>query len=465
VDSPWKIIDELNRLSPYAQNILLSLLAESSVKYHNESKRLSSFALYATMNPKDEGNFIMSLPFLDRFALALPITMPDYESLSTIGKKEKTLEQDILPEYLKGFELKNVQDEVKSITYTEDAELFINVIISSYRLCNRMSKESNDIITVENTLCSGCHFDTPEKVCNKIIHPLSVRVKEDLYRYGKAIAWYLGDHEVKVEYIKSLAPYMIWHRSGISKKYKKELRDVRFNNKENQGNEFLNNNFFINLELEATKEIICKIEAEFEGMKSLLKKFSNIKKGKLTNKEVDDFINQIEQSNYNFLIIKKEIFPVLKNEYQHIYQEIVEYNHKIENATKLDTLNKIKAEISTRYDIPNRQFLTDIIEKKRRKIGSESAREEKFHIPFDYIKKGVNDECPDLDKLIHRKFRSEFNPAIRKEEVLADIGDLDFTLKMQKVVKGDGKYNLLFNYLGDKENPIYKFLKEKNVAE
>lgn len=46
VDSEWKIIDELNRLAPYAQNILLSLLAESSVKYHNESKRLSNFFHY-----------------------------------------------------------------------------------------------------------------------------------------------------------------------------------------------------------------------------------------------------------------------------------------------------------------------------------------------------------------------------------------------------------------------------------
>ena len=72
VDSQWKIIDEINRLSPYAQNILLSLLAESSVKYHNQSKNLSSFTLFATMNPKDNANFELSLPFLDRFALALP---------------------------------------------------------------------------------------------------------------------------------------------------------------------------------------------------------------------------------------------------------------------------------------------------------------------------------------------------------------------------------------------------------
>jgi MoxR-like ATPase len=64
VESPWKIIDELNRLSPYAQNILLSLLAEGSVKYHNSSKRLSTYSVYATMNPKAQR---MKEIFLCRF--------------------------------------------------------------------------------------------------------------------------------------------------------------------------------------------------------------------------------------------------------------------------------------------------------------------------------------------------------------------------------------------------------------
>ena len=89
VDSEWKIIDEINRLSPYAQNILLSLLAEGSVKYQDESRIVPPFTLFATLNPKDNANEELSLPFKDRFALALPITMPDYDSFSTIGKSDK----------------------------------------------------------------------------------------------------------------------------------------------------------------------------------------------------------------------------------------------------------------------------------------------------------------------------------------------------------------------------------------
>lgn len=53
----WKIIDEVNRLTPYAQDILLSLLAEGKVKYFDEVLDVNKFCLYATINPQDVGTF------------------------------------------------------------------------------------------------------------------------------------------------------------------------------------------------------------------------------------------------------------------------------------------------------------------------------------------------------------------------------------------------------------------------
>lgn len=453
VDSPWKIIDELNRLSPYAQNILLSLLAESSVKYHNESKRLTNFSLYATMNPKDEGNFIMSLPFLDRFALALPITMPDYESLSTIGKKDKSSKQDDLSTYLIDFDLKTAQDEVREIRYSEEAELFINVIISSYRLCDRISKESNDSITVEKGLCNGCHFNAPEKVCNKVIHPLSVRVKEDLYRYGKALAWYLGDAEVEPKHIKVLAPFMIWHRSSLSKAFKNELKEGRFEA----------GIFCLNIELDSTKDLIDKISSEFEGLLPLLKKFERVKKGKLSLAEFQTFINTIKQSNNNFLITIKEIVPILEHSYVPVYSEIIGFNEKIESTQNLEELSKLKQELSDRYDIPNRQYLADLIEKERRKVGSQSFEETKFKIAFQNFIELVSKDSFDLYKLIKSRFNSDFNPSIRRIEVLSDISESEFNLTLEKVSEGNGNFSLRFVYRGSLDNPIYNFLNKNNV--
>ena len=39
----WKIIDEVNRLTPYAQDILLSLLAEGTVKYYDSITNINKF--------------------------------------------------------------------------------------------------------------------------------------------------------------------------------------------------------------------------------------------------------------------------------------------------------------------------------------------------------------------------------------------------------------------------------------
>lgn len=459
VDSSWKIIDELNRLSPYAQNILLSLLAESSVKYHNESKRLPNFSLYATMNPKDEGNFMMSLPFLDRFALALPITMPDYESLSTIGRKDKSSKQDDLSNYLKGFDLKSVQDEIKALPYSDDAELFINVIISEYRICDRLPKEANDKITVDNALCKGCHYNAPLKACNKIVHPLSVRVKEDLYRYGKAIAWFLGDNIVNVNHIKILAPYMIWHRSSVSNEYTKQLREKI------QSKRVDEDVFYLNIALEATKQIIDIIYNEFEGLKKILKEFEKVKKGKLSQEEFDNFIGNLHLSNENFLIVKKEIIPILLSEYKPVYPEIIAFNKKIFEAVTIEGLNSIESELAFRYDIPNRQFLADLIDKKNKQLIVERYNEEIFTIPYNpNFLLNLQSECVDLFLLLNSRYKLDFKPALNLEEDISD-GGMGYQLSMRRVNSIKGGFDLKFRYRGDHKNSIYNFLADKNARQ
>lgn len=53
----WKIIDEVNRLTPYSQDILLSLLAEGQVKYYDATTTIEKYTLFATINPQDVGTF------------------------------------------------------------------------------------------------------------------------------------------------------------------------------------------------------------------------------------------------------------------------------------------------------------------------------------------------------------------------------------------------------------------------
>ncbi len=353
VDSKWKIIDEINRLSPYAQNILLSLLAEGTVKYQDESRIIPPFTLYATLNPKDNANEELSLPFKDRFALALPITMPDYDSFSTIGKRDKN-SRDKLEEYLPNIDLSEVQKDIKSISYTSEAELFINYIIASYRLCMRASKESNDTLSVDKNLCENCRMKGEEKVCNKIKQPLSVRVKEDLYRYGKALAWFLGAPQVTTEHIMTLAPYMIWHRTVLSKKFTLSLTEAW---KDESSKKHLND-FITNIDLNGTRTLIQLIKKEFDGVKHLLEKFEEVKTGKLSQTEFDAFLSEASSSTYNSLILNAEILPVLKEKYLPVYGRIIDYNKKIDSCSNKDELKSLKEDMAFTYDIPNRQYLS-----------------------------------------------------------------------------------------------------------
>lgn len=443
VDSQWKIIDEINRLSPYAQNILLSLLAESSVKYHNQSKTLSSFTLFATMNPKDNANFELSLPFLDRFALALPITMPDYDSFSTIGRKDKS--NINLSDWIQDFSLEAVQDEVKNVQYTDDAEFFINFLIDSYRLCCRVSKETNESLSVDKTLCKGCHYEAENKVCSKIKHPLSVRVKEDLYKYGKAMAWFLGDPKVEVKHIELLAPYMIWHRSELSKKFRNDFSSRKVEGTSSTGD------IIVDVQLDATKEIIKLIRKEFDGVKNYLKEFEEVKKGALDEDSFIQLKSNIKSSQNNFLILNAEIIPILDKKYSPVYNEIRKYNSIIENTTDFNRLVMVKDELAYRYDIPNRSYIFEQIVKQ---LGKIKAKE------FSFV---LSDEAiMSLDSLYCLVIKAQPNFPKRvsmfKKITLMDFNNDECELSIKCTTKGKWE----FYYKGETSTSLYNKLCDLN---
>ncbi len=445
VDSQWKIIDEINRLSPYAQNILLSLLAEGSVKYHNQTRTLPPFSLYATMNPKDNANFELSLPFLDRFAIALPMTMPDYDSFSTIGRKDKL--DDSLNDWLKDFTLQNVQEEVKEIQYTDEAELFINFLIDSYRLCCRVSKENNETLSVDKTLCKGCHYDAENKVCSKIKHPLSVRVKEDLYRYGKAMAWFLGDQKVEVKHIELLAPYMIWHRSELSKKFRNDFAIKKWDS-----NDFNSiDDVVVDLQLDATKEIIKLIRIEFDGVLKYLVDFEEVKKGKLNEESFASLLAEAKSSQNNFLILNSEIIPIIENKYAPVYSEIRKYNDLISNTRDFNDLKSIKDALTFRYDIPNRAYIFKQIVTQLRIL-----KDKEF--VFSLSDKAIESVGSLKNRVIKHQPNFPKRVTMFKKISLMDFNNDECELSMKCISQG----KWVFYYKGETTSTIYKILNDLN---
>ena len=442
VDSKWKIIDEINRLSPYAQNILLSLLAEGSVKYQDESRIVPPFTLYATLNPKDNANEELSLPFKDRFALALPITMPDYDSFSTIGKRDKNSRAK-LEEYLPNVDLREVQNDIKSLSYTPEAELFINYIIASYRLCMRASKESNDTLSVDKNLCENCRMKSEEKVCNKIKQPLSVRVKEDLYRYGKALAWFLGAPQVTIEHIMILAPYMIWHRTVLSKKFTLSLTEAW---KDESSKKHINN-FITNIDLNGTRTLIKLIKKEFDGVKHLLTKFDEVKTGKLSQSEFDAFLTEAGSSTYNSLILNVEILPLLREKYLPIYGRIIDYNKRIDSCVDKEELKSMKEEMAFAYDIPNRQYLSAKIDIRLKEM---KMRKSKFTLSEESVK--ANTKILSSIRVLAPRF-DELGLDKNFDYPIMDITKDDCTLSVRYA---RDSYN--FVYEGDENDDVFQYL-------
>jgi hypothetical protein len=183
----------------------------------------------------------------------------------------------------------------------------------------------------------------------------------------------------------------------------------------------------------------------------------------LSIEEFISFTEEVKDDRNNFLITKKEIVPILEESYKPVYREITSINHRIEDANDIQKLNDIKSELSERYDIPNRQFLADIIEKKRREIGSKSLLKHTFELPFEKLEPLAVQECTILERIIKAKFNGNFNPTYNITEILSDLGEGEFNLSMERLNEGSGESSLRFVFQGKEDHPIFIFLKKHNV--
>lgn len=284
----------------------------------------------------------------------------------------------------------------------------------------------------------------------KIKLPLSVRVKEDLYRYGKALAWFLGDREVNVNHIEVLAPYMIWHRAVLSKKYVSTLTEHWKNT--NSGKQ--TSIFITNIDLDGTRNIIQMIKNEFDGIKDLLMGFERVKTGTLSVPEFNEYLKEIRDSSYNSLVISAEIVPVLNEKYAPVYDKIVSYNNQIDNSKgDISKLKAIKSELAFRYDIPNRQYISERVNRYIKKI---EIKEYTFKLEKDSIISN-----PQLSSLIQAVIPGTdlANGDIQKVKPfkLLDITRDACDLSVKRLKK------YIFTYQGDEDSELFKYLQANNV--
>jgi MoxR-like ATPase len=335
----WKIIDEVNRLTPYAQNILLSLLAEGEMKYYDEIKRCEEYCLYATLNPADAGTFEIGPPFLDRFGIAVPITMPTVNDLELIlaSRDDRLFGYDELwqvPAVLTEEDLLTIWNLADKVTVSHDASEFMRSVVREFGACIRADKSQSTGLTVETGLCDGCHYNTAKSVCNKVVIPLSVRAAKDLNRYSKSAAWLIGATEVSVEIVKSLAPLVFWHRTQY-------VRD-----------ELDRSPYYGDL-YEYTKHLVELAASRFAQREPAIRIMESFKQGKESKESMDE----LKEMGKSDLLVRLDHIELAKALKKSGYKKMVKNIEKCIKNKNVDELSQIHEELIRESDFPNRSML------------------------------------------------------------------------------------------------------------
>ncbi len=317
IESFWKIIDEINRLSPSAQDAIFSILSEGIAKYFDGVYVTREYVFYATINPRDIGSYPLGLPLLDRFGMAVPISMPMYDEMVDITEfpddKLHEFDDSMIPTILSKDELIVIWNLASRINLEDDAKLFISALIREFSACIRTPKELGTFIESAESICRGCHFNTETSICNKTYTPLSVRAGKDLVRYSKALAWLLGTNSVSPNIVFAIAPFVIWHRVHLSPRFVEKFHD----------NKFI-----------AVKHLVDIAFRDFIKRMPLYRGFLKLEHGNLDLHLVDE----LKKSSASDLIVATDLYPIASQIINSNYLEIVK---DLVNAIKLNDDKKI----------------------------------------------------------------------------------------------------------------------------
>ena len=397
----WKIIDEVNRLTPYAQDILLSLLAEGTVKYYDTITTINKYCLFATINPHDVGTFELSKPFLDRFGISVPITMPASHDLQLIltGKDEKYSGYDELiqvPKILTIDDLMEVWYCVNRMPFSSEVNNYIHAIIREFTLCARVDKGNTEDLKPSTGLCSGCHFNTAQNVCNKIDSILSVRVAKDLLRYSKAVAWLLNLSLVDINIVNNIAPYVISHRVEYVKR--ESDKSPYYGNKF----EFSKNLLNVIQKRYKKREICYQITERFRG--------ANPKENDLT---------ELKKYEKNDLIVKYDLISFVNSVNNKTYPPLAQQVNEAAKKGDINKLAEIRNNLLENIDFPNRG---DLIEWCNRELYKQTVTD--YIIKYSYWKEvwaDVAAEFSNLDQPLKEAFSQRQTKQIRTEDLLIEI--------------------------------------------
>lgn len=228
---PPKIWDEVNRTPADLVSSAMKLVDTGKAVYQGVLLASPPGVLFATANYSDEGTFQLTPPFLDRFDVAVMVTSPQPWDLKKIrergdeklnGRLEGLLN---IPDELK-LDLEKVRKQINSLEEHAEHDVpsvsaFADFVYSSLRFSEiasdnlARSTKGNAWQVTQNNAPPGHFTDAP---FNYTINELSVRTAKAMMRYARALAWFNGKDKVELNDLKTVLPYLLWHKIQPTRK-------------------------------------------------------------------------------------------------------------------------------------------------------------------------------------------------------------------------------------------------------
>lgn len=240
--SPFRMVDEVNRLTPGRTNNLLELMDRGFTVYGDTKIYAAEGVTFLTANFRDIASSDLTPPFLDRIDVGVfsPTLNPYFLEMEGGGEDrklsgdEEALVARIRRETGVEFTQKDLADiraEIAEVEIDPEARYILYNFISEVNGCALASPELERKskgfawFVRPPVLCSqvddggpgsghmgGCHYHNTENICYRTENEVSVRAARTIERYTKALAWFRGKQRAGVEDLEAVVPYVLWFK-------------------------------------------------------------------------------------------------------------------------------------------------------------------------------------------------------------------------------------------------------------
>lgn len=242
---PQVLIDEFNRLPEGKQSIVQEFIRTGSVGHLNEVFYRGDAPFAATVNEDDRGTYAITPPNLDRFDVSLEFTHGVGWLQDHVERSWENVQSDLTFTETTNEMLARLRDDEASVDerldYVDDqrralAERFEAVGLDPFTPAEEaawvdavsgldLSGEAAsylefcyDEVNLSSTLTNKRRSDDPDQFTHdhglayaNVRNGLSARRRRSILRYGRLLAFYLGDDQVTLDHVRAVAPYCLAH--------------------------------------------------------------------------------------------------------------------------------------------------------------------------------------------------------------------------------------------------------------